>query len=870
MGIFDFLKNKNSGNKPAAGNDAPPEKSQPPGDTRSFYLAIGEAAHQEMLHERAINSISPFTDKKVFKERIQPLTDKEKVALIVTATQELHALMTDHTKFNTSKGNQMYHLWTFIIEATIKEKMNLDDEDIHTLVTVFSSYQCTHHDNNHISHWPIMQLISQLDKIKPEGPVSDTLRSALSTLKEKLEAPAAYHLRKDQTKQLAKLGPVYARLMQTDGGPVPVYFRGNDIFSDYANQYLRGLSGAEAGHWARLMIHTQKASGSKPSNKFLTEGGALIRALGEDAFHEKINDWLVFLAAMKDSEEDNGYGYTCTTYLHSGIFDHVRGFVWICSYYSDKTTLFNIAALAERAFRKIPQTGPAAPALGNACLFALANSEGMGGIGHLSRLKLRIRQNNTQGIIEKYLVEAAIAQGVSTHDIEDMAVEDHGFEDGKITFSFDSASAVLQLTGTGKTALNWFKADGTPQKSVPAQVKEQHAETLKTIKEIIKQSEATLSAQRDRMDRFFRIDRSIPWPHFKTYYFNHPLLGYIARKLIWTVEHEGIQHHVIYHNDTWLDQEGHAVALTPGEQTHFTLWHPVHHSAAVIRQWRDFLMQEQIVQPVKQAFREIYLLTDAEVNTLSYSNRMAAHILRQHQFNSLAKLRGWKYALRGSFDGGSEEVATLLLPDFNLRAEYWIHAVQDQEHILPSGMYEYIATDQLRFINTFTRETVSLPEVPAVALSEVMRDADLFVGVASVGNDPNWTDSGGIPRYRDYWYTYSFGELTEVAKTRRYILENLVPRLKIAPVTTLQDKFLVVKGKLRTYKIHLGSTNILMEPNDQYLCIVAVRSAKEPGGSFFLPFEGDAGLSLILSKAILLAEDDKIKDVTITRQINRL
>jgi hypothetical protein len=28
----------------------------------------------------------------------------------------------------------------------------------------------------------------------------------------------------------------------------------------------------------------------------------------------------------------------------------------------------------------------------------------------------------------------------------------------------------------------------------------------------------------------------------------------------------------------------------------------------------------------------------------------------------------------------------------------------------------------------------------------------------------------------------------------------------------------VVKGELRTYRIHLGSGNILMEPNDQYLC----------------------------------------------------
>jgi hypothetical protein len=143
-----------------------------------------------------------------------------------------------------------------------------------------------------------------------------------------------------------------------------------------------------------------------------------------------------------------------------------------------------------------------------------------------------------------------------------------------------------------------------------------------------------------------------------------------------------------------------------------------------------------------------------------------------------------------------------------------------------------------------------------------------FVGVCSIGNDPNWID-GGNRFGTTYWQSYSFGDLGELAKTRKEVLERLIPRLKIAKVAQIKDKFLVVNGKLRTYKIHLGSGNILMEPNDQYLCIVPDRNSK--GGStekLFLPFEGDNVLSIILSKAFLLADDDKIIDTTITRQIN--
>jgi len=163
---------------------------------------------------------------------------------------------------------------------------------------------------------------------------------------------------------------------------------------------------------------------------------------------------------------------------------------------------------------------------------------------------------------------------------------------------------------------------------------------------------------------------------------------------------------------------------------------------------------------------------------------------------------------------------------------------------------------------------VVLNDVPVFVFSEVMRDVDLFVSVSSVGNDPAWAD-GGQDRQRDYWREWSFGALNATAATRREILERVLPKLKIASQCSLKERFLVVRGQLRTYKIHLGSGNILMEPNDQYLCIVPDRklhNTKE-AENVFLPFEGDNLLSVILSKAFLLADDKKIKDQSILSQI---
>ena len=82
------------------------------------------------------------------------------------------------------------------------------------------------------------------------------------------------------------------------------------------------------------------------------------------------------------------------------------------------------------------------------------------------------------------------------------------------------------------------------------------------------------------------------------------------------------------------------------------------------------------------------------------------------------------------------------------------------------------------------------------------------------------------------------------------------------------DRPHLVRGNLRTYKIHLGSGNMLMWPNDRYLCIVPACDPVAVGAErLFLPFERDLTLSIVLSKAFLLAADDSITDPTIVRQI---
>jgi hypothetical protein len=365
----------------------------------------------------------------------------------------------------------------------------------------------------------------------------------------------------------------------------------------------------------------------------------------------------------------------------------------------------------------------------------------------------------------------------------------------------------------------------------------------------------TLSGERARVEALMSAGREWPYDEWCRYYRDHPVTGVLVRRLIWE-----------FQNVEDADGEWRAVAPMaepPGRPERVRLWHPIRASTDDIRAWRERLVAERLRQPFKQAFREVYLLTPAEEETGVYSNRFAAHIVHYRQLDALFKERGWQANFLGRHDGGYDGKARAEFGDGEWRACFHHEPAADDD----GGGYapEHAATDQVRFERRDGRRwrEVPLAEVPPPVFSEAMRDVDLFVGVTSIAADPDWTDGG--PE-RTYWERARFAELTASAEARRDVLERTLPRLKIADRCTLDGRFLTVRGDLRTYRIHLGSANILMEPDDSYLCIVPARRSAD--GKVFLPFE-DERLSLILSKAFLLAADTEITDESILTQIKR-
>ena len=637
-----------------------------------------------------------------------------------------------------------------------------------------------------------------------------------------------------------------------------------DVWAEPIAVFLAELKDAKGFAWDDLMAFARTAASSKPSKKWLKEAAQLTDTIGKDNFRKQILEWF---PQVRPTERTSTFLGISGPPINESNADLLKGLVWCCGNFEDAETIHAVSNLAQACFKKIPGVGPLSAKVGNACLCILSQLPGLEPVAQLSRLRMKVKYAVALRMIDRALQEAAEKLGMSTEELEEIAVPTYGFDEtGTLREEFGEFTAELKIIGTDSTELRWLKADGSPQKTVPTAVKETCAEDWKEFKRTVQDIEKMLPAQRDRIERLLLSEREMEFDKWRERYHQHPLISGLSRRLIWRFQQEGKSVLAGCCDGKLVDVEDRPIDWL-SSNTRVRLWHPLGSEVAVVAAWRQWLERHQITQPFKQAHREIYILTDAELQTAGYSNRFAAHIIRQHQFAALARQRGWKYTLQGNFD--SHNTPHLHIPRLDLIAEFWVDAVPGgTDATSEMGIFMHLATDQVRF-RDLAGNGRQLIDIPALVFSEVMRDVDLFVGVCSVGNDPQWHDRGEADPHINYWRSVAFGDLSATAKTRREVLERLLPRLKIAGQCSLSEKFLVVRGSMRTYKIHLGSGNILMEPNDRYLCIVPDRSSIGPRSKedVFLPFEGDGTLAVILSKAFLLANDKAIKDSSILSQI---
>ena len=148
---------------------------------------------------------------------------------------------------------------------------------------------------------------------------------------------------------------------------------------------------------------------------------------------------------------------------------------------------------------------------------------------------------------------------------------------------------------------------------------------------------------------------------------------------------------------------------------------------------------------------------------------------------------------------------------------------------------------------TQKRKKIPLEDVPPIIFSETMRDIDLVVSVAYGGREA-WEGTNST------------------IESRAALVKETCSMLNLGNVR-LENPFVFIDGSYGSYKVHLGSGSIHKVPGN-YVCVVPDNTKVK--GKLYLPFvDKDQMTSIILSKVILLAHDEKIKDPIILRQITK-
>ena len=597
---------------------------------------------------------------------------------------------------------------------------------------------------------------------------------------------------------------------------------GDDDWGAAVIQELTAL-GDQAAGWSALLEHAGTATASKPTKKWLAGAGEQLAAVGEDSFRLLAATALGALAAPASGEMRRGAGigaFAGLSHLPRAVPTErnallLRGLVWCCSIPGGSEFAEIVASAARACSKRIPDVGARSPKVLNACLWSLGTM-GEDGAPHLVELSQKARKPSARGRIDKALDSAAGAAGMSREALEVRAVQD-----------------------------------------------------------------APPPIQTRYLERSMANGVDWPWSRFREHVLGHPRLSAVVGPLIVSPED----------GEPFLASRGPRDRAGFPDEIPVRLWHPAGRPIAEVIAWRELLERERVLQPFKQAHREVYLLTPAEREAGSESARFAGHALRQHALRALCDARGWTYRLQGPFDPGGNPNPTLQLPGAGVIAELWIEPIEDETLQSGHGIFLYVQTGTVAFYRpppprsraarrgtppqlvqfprVPVREPVPLAEVPPLILSEVLRDVDLFVSVSGVAADPEFP-LNAPEAWVTAWREGAYDELTPLGLGRRDLLARIIPSLPIAGQFEIEDRFLVVQGKLARYRIHLGSANVMVEPGSRHLCIVASGGGRRPGerGYVWLPFEGDDTLSLILSKAILLAADDTIKDASIRAQID--
>lgn len=404
-----------------------------------------------------------------------------------------------------------------------------------------------------------------------------------------------------------------------------------------------------------------------------------------------------------------------------------------------------------------------------------------------------------------------------------LAWEDAGLEGGPSRLWWSVAGYNLKLAVTGGRVTVTAYGRRGPCRTLPAAVRA-HPD-YQQVKQARRQLGTSYARFRSRLEAAMVAGRDFEWGHFRMLLENAAFRNLVERLVL-----DDGQRRVL----------GSELLEAGAEPERVRVVHPVYLLAEEsLRPWQDRLAEQSVIQPFKQCFREVYPLEPGEEQAAA-CRRFAGQPLNARKAFALLRTCG--------YHPGSG-TARRDWPQHGVWAGItWADGARVHRHLFGDQVEEPVYTGAITFHvlggkGRGPEQPLALSQVDPVVFSETLRDADLLLSHAAAG------ELGFSSR--------------QTIQIRAAMLRQLARILKLWNIFVSQSGLhALVQGTRATYRVHLGSGTIFLEPEGKS---VTLRPGPTPAP---LPVEdADSGTARVLTTVLSLAQDAQIADPAFLRQL---
>ncbi len=382
---------------------------------------------------------------------------------------------------------------------------------------------------------------------------------------------------------------------------------------------------------------------------------------------------------------------------------------------------------------------------------------------------------------------------------------------------------------SGKPSLTYVR-NGKPLKSAPAAIKKDEA--FLAIKDFCDKLKQQYSRTVSMFERAMEERDAFTLGELLMLCGN-PVIRPIVENLVF-VSAEGSFISGVISEEQFSGCNGMSIAVS--SDTKLRVAHPFDlYDKKIWADWQRFFFErgekDGVRQPFRQVFRELYVKLPEELDK-TRSLLFAGNQISTGRTVGALRARRWI----ADYENGLQKVY------YRDNVIAGIYAVADW---FSPGDIEAPVLEGVTFVNRRTYEPMKLRDIPDILYSEVMRDVDLAVSVAHAGGvDPETSHS--------------------TVEMRKVILSFNLQLFGLTNVT-FDQTHAIIEGKRGKYSIHLGS-GVIHQFGGHQINVLAVQSGRK--SKLFLPFiDEDPKTAEIMTKVLTFAQDDKIKDPYIMRQI---